>query len=131
MDPTDTSKEENNANPQPGTMELVRKSRKQFLLLGVIPLCVALALGEYAKSHANLSTFAAFLVIPFFVMVWIFSKALGLKNWQAALILVVMLIFQNLGVFLIATLSLIGKSLKMTKAKPPVDTSKSPKSRVH
>ena len=125
MSETDISKDLNNPEVQTRRIELLKRSRIQFLLIGLIPLCVALVLGGYAKSHANLSTFTTILIIPFFVMTWIFSKALGLKNWQAALILVVMLVFQNIAIFLIATLGLLGKSLEMTKSKTPADLSKS------
>lgn len=124
MSETDISKDLNNPEMQTRRIELIKRSRIQFLLFGLIPLCVALVLGGYAKSNANLSTFTTILIIPFFVMTWIFSKALGLKNWQAALILLVMLIFQNIAIFLIATLVLIGKSLEMTKARMPADLAK-------
>lgn len=105
------------ALPHDEATNRIRKVRRQFLLFGVIPLCLGLILGELGKSRHDFLPYAVILVIPFFIMTWIFSKSLGLKTWQAALLLGVVLIFKNIAVFLIATILLLSKSIDMCKVK--------------
>ena len=98
-------------------IESLRKAKNQFLLLGILPLCAAVIIGETAVHNPIVVNLAVLFLISFFVMTWRFSRVLGFKAWQCLLILGLILLFKNIAVFLIVTILFISKYLDAVKSK--------------
>jgi uncharacterized membrane protein len=97
-------------------IENLRKVKNQFLLLGVLPLCAAIIIGEPAKYNL-VAALAVLFAISFLIMTWRLSRVLGLKTWQCLLILGAVILFKNIAVFSIVIILLISKYLDVVKSK--------------